>query len=170
VQDEPDERFMLGENFCRGIGVLAEFELVYDLLIFPKHLAVACDLVARFPEQSFVLDHIAKPFIRRGALEPWDTGIRRLAAFPSVCCKVSGMVTEADWDEWRTADFVPYLDIVFEAFSPERIMFGSDWPVCTVAASYGSVVGIVSEYVSRLSEHEQASVWGGTAARVYGLG
>ncbi|MFC2015351.1 amidohydrolase family protein [Chloroflexota bacterium] len=170
VQDEADDRFMLGEDFCRGIGILADFSLVYDLLIFPKHLPVACELVARFPDQPFVLDLIAKPFIKRGSVTPWGAGIRRLAAFPNVSCKVSGMVTEANWVQWRNSDFVPYLDIVFEAFSPERIMFGSDWPVCTVTGNYSAVADIVSDYVSQLSEYEQADVWGGTAVRVYGIG
>jgi L-fuconolactonase len=169
VQDEPDDQFMLREDFVRGIGLLAEFDLTYDILIFPRHLPVACALVEKFPEQPFVLDHIAKPFIRDGKVGPWNTDIRRLAAFPNVFCKVSGMITEADWQAWQPADFQPYLDVVFEAFGPERIMFGSDWPVCTVAASYAAVVGIVADYVQPLSQAEQASVWGETAKKFYGL-
>ena len=169
VHDEPDDRFMLRDDFVRGIGALAEFGLTYDLLLFPKHLPVACELVERFPDQPFVLDHIAKPLIKDGKVSPWDQDLRRLAAFPNVYCKVSGMVTEADWKTWRPPDFRPYLDVVFDAFGPERIMFGSDWPVCTVAGAYADVTGIVADYVQQLSWQEQTAVWGGTAARVYGL-
>jgi L-fuconolactonase len=169
VQDEPDDRFMLREDFLRGIGALAEFGLTYDLLIFPRHLSVACQVVARFPDQPFVLDHIAKPVIRDGVLEPWATDIRRLAAFPNVWCKVSGLVTEVDWHRWHFADFRPYLDVVLEAFGSERLMFGSDWPVCTLASSYADVVGIVHDHIEALSSGEQAAVWGQTATRFYGL-
>lgn len=169
VQDEPDDKFMQREDFIRGIGLLAEFDLTYDILIYPRHLSVACKLVEKFPSQAFVLDHLAKPFIKDGIIEPWATDIRRLAAFPNVCCKVSGMVTEADWQVWKPTDFRPYLDIVFEAFGPERIMFGSDWPVCTVAASYASVLEIVADYVQHLSETEQLNVWAKTAQRFYKL-
>ena len=168
VHDEADDKFMLQESFIRGIGALAEFGLTYDLLLFPQHLPVSCELVARFPEQPFVLDHIAKPFIKDGVLVPWDADLRRLATFPNVVCKVSGMVTEAAWNAWEPADFRPYLDVVFEAFGAERMMFGSDWPVCTVAASYREVVSIVTDYFEGLSADERAAVWGGTAARFYG--
>jgi L-fuconolactonase len=169
LQDEPDDRFMLQEDFLRGIGLLAGLGLTYDILIFARHLPAACELVSRFPDQSFVLDHMAKPPIRDGVMEPWAANLRRLAAFPNVVCKVSGMVTEADWQHRQRADFWPYLDVVFEAFGPSRILFGSDWPVCTVAASYAEVAGIVSDYLAKLSADEQAEVWGGTATRFYGL-
>ena len=134
-----------------------------------KAVMLAEKVVERFPDQAFVLDHIAKPFIKEGAREPWATDLQRLARYPNVACKVSGMVTEADWQFWRPADMWPYLDIVFEAFGPERIMFGSDWPVCTVAGTYEQVAGIVSDYVDSLSEDEQVAIWGGTAAEFYGL-
>jgi len=169
VQDEPDDRFMLREDFICGLGMLAEFDLTYDILIFSRHLPVACELVARFPDQRFVLDHIAKPFIKDRKVTPWDGDIRRLAAYPNVFCKVSGMVTEADWHQWQSADFRPYLDVVFAAFGSRRIMFGSDWPVCTLAGTYADVVEIVSDYVQQLSEEEQDDVWGETARRFYGL-
>jgi L-fuconolactonase len=169
LQDEPDDRFMLRAAFVRGIGLLADFGLTYDILIFARHLPAACELVAHFPDQPFVLDHIAKPPIRDGLLEPWSAGIRRLAAFPNVMCKVSGLVTEASWQHWQPADFRPYLDVAFEAFGPYRIMFGSDWPVCTLAGSYADIVGIILDYVQQLSAAEQAAVWSKTAARVYGL-
>lgn len=169
VQDEPDDQFMLGSAFVRGIGLLAEFDLTYDILIYPKHLPVACRLVDKFPRQPFVLDHIAKPLIKNNILTPWEADIRRLAEFPNVYCKVSGMVTEANWQQWQPADFWPYLDVVFEAFGPQRLMFGSDWPVCTLAGSYAQVVNLLADYTRRLSAAEQAAVWGETAQRFYRL-
>jgi L-fuconolactonase len=170
IHDEPDDLFAMREDFVRGVGTLAAYGLTYDLLLFPRHLPAACALVARHPNQPFVLDHIAKPPIAAGRLEPWATDLRRLATFPNVCCKVSGMVTEAEWLRWAPGDFDPYLDVVFEAFGAQRIMIGSDWPVCTVAAeSYAQVMQIVMDYVARLSAAEQAAVMGGTAARFYGL-
>lgn len=169
IQDEPDDQFMLREDFIRGIGLLAEYGLTYDLLLFPRHLPIACELVAKFPDQPWVLDHIAKPAIKSGQHEPWATDIRRLATFPNVFCKVSGVVTEADPQAWQTTDFRPYLDVVFEAFGSKRIMFGSDWPVCTLAATYAEVVKVVSNYVQTFSENEQADIWGETAQRFYGL-
>ena len=169
VQDEPDDRFLLREDFCRGIALLAEFGLTYDILIYPRHLPVACEFVARFADQRFVLDHIAKPPIAEGRLSPWAEGIRRLAEHPHVYCKVSGMVTEADWVSWTEADFRPYLDVVVQAFGTERIMFGSDWPVCTVAGSYGQVMELVYGYAAQSSAAEQAAMGGENAARFYGF-
>lgn len=169
VQDEPDDRFMLREDFVRGIDMLGEFGLTYDILVFPRQLPAACELAEKFPDRPFVLDHVAKPLIRDGVMGPWEEDIRRLAAFPNVFCKVSGMVTEAGWKSWRPPDFRPYLDVVFEAFGAGRVMFGSDWPVCTLAGTYAEVAGIVSDYVGQLSDEEQADVWGGVAARFYGL-
>ena len=166
VQAEPDDQFMLGEAFLQGIDLLHEFNLTYDILIFPRHLPMACQLVSQFPNQPFVLDHLAKPFIKAGLISPWEADIRQLAAFPNVYCKVSGMVTEANWQQWRPVDF---LDVIFEAFGPRRVMFGSDWPVCTVAAAYSQVVKLVSDYVEQLSATEQAAIWGETAQRFYGL-
>lgn len=169
VQGEPDDRFMLRPEFRRGIGLLKEFGLKYDLLLFPKHLPVAVELVKEFPEQAFVLDHIAKPLIADGVLEPWAKELRELARCENVMCKLSGMVTEAKWKEWKAEDFAPYLDVVLEAFGPKRLMIGSDWPVCLVSAEYGRTLGIVEEYVSRLSEDERAAILGGTCAAFYGL-
>ncbi|MFQ5795813.1 MAG: amidohydrolase family protein [Candidatus Bipolaricaulia bacterium] len=169
VQDELDDRFMLREDFIQGLETLSEFDLAYDILIFPRHLPVAYELVEKFPEQRFVLDHITKPPIKDGKLMPWAADIRRLAAFPNVFCKVSGMVTEADWKAWKPDDFRPYLDVVFEAFGPRRIMFGSDWPVCTLAGTYTDVAQIVSDYVEQFSTEEQANIWGETATRFYRL-
>jgi L-fuconolactonase len=158
IHDEPDDLFMLREDFRRGIGLLAELDLAYDLLLFPGHLRTAADLVARFPRQRFVLDHIAKPHIKYGVMEPWVEGIRRLAGYPNVACKISGMVTEADWSGWKPVDFTPYLDVVFEAFGVDRVMIGSDWPVCTVSAPYHRVMSIAMDYIRQLSDHEQKMV------------
>jgi L-fuconolactonase len=169
IHDEPDDAFMLLDDFIRGIGMLAEFDLTYDLLLFPKHLPAAYELVSKFPAQPFVVDHIAKPLIKDGIQEPWATDLRRLAENPNVYCKVSGMVTEADWRAWQPADFQPYLDIVFEAFGPERIMLGSDWPVCTVAGSYTDIVSIIVDYIQQFSADEQAGVLGRNAMKFYGL-
>lgn len=170
VQEEPDDEFMLRTGFLQGLATLQAYGLTYDILIFPRHLPVACQVVEQFPDQPFVLDHIAKPLIREGIMDPWAEDIKRLASLPNVYCKVSGMVTEADWRRWQPADFQPYLDVVFEAFGPERIMFGSDWPVCTVACTYAEIVRAVNDYVKSLSRHEQAAIWGETAQRFYGLG
>jgi L-fuconolactonase len=169
LQDEKDPRFMLGREFQNGIRALREFGLTYDFVIGPRHLPAACQCVANFPEQPFVVDHIAKPLIKDGVLSPWDADIRRLASFPNVFCKVSGMVTEADWTSWKPANFTPYLDVVWKAFGPHRIMFGSDWPVCTLAADYAAVRKIVSDYVGALSRDEQQEFFGGVATRFYGL-
>jgi L-fuconolactonase len=169
VHDEPNDRFMAQADFRRGIGMLAEYGLTYDLLLFPKHLPLAGELVAAFPEQRFIVDHLAKPRIKEGRLEPWAHDIQAIAAYPNVYGKVSGMVTEADWANWEAADFRPYLDIVFDAFGPDRLMFGSDWPVCTVAAAYPAVVGIVREYLADLSPSAQRAVMAETAIRAYDL-
>lgn len=169
VQDEPEDGFMLRPAFQRGIGKLRQFNLAYDLLVFPKQLPAAIGLAANFPEQRFVLDHIAKPFIRAGTLSPWREQVRELAKAPNVWCKVSGMVTEAKWDGWGAADFRPYLDVVFAAFGPERLMFGTDWPVCTLAGSYAQVHGLVDDYTRALTAEARGSFFGGNATEFYRL-
>lgn len=169
VHDETDDRFMLGGNFLRGLAKLAACDLRYDLLLFPRHLPIAIDVVKRFPEQPFVLDHIAKPLIKDGLLQPWERDIRRLAAYDNVWCKVSGMVTEAAWGGWTQDDYTPYLDVVFDCFGVDRLMFGSDWPVCTLSGSYRQVVGIVEIYIGALSADEQAAIMGGNATEFYQL-
>ena len=169
VHDEADDRFMLGGSFLDGLARLERMNLTYDLLLYPRHLQVAIEVAKRFPNQPFVLDHIAKPVIKDGTMEPWASEIRQLAAFDNVACKVSGMVTEAAWGTWKQADFVPYLDVVFECFGVDRIMFGSDWPVCTLSGSYSEVVGIVRDYIAALSDDERAQVMGGVASAFYGL-
>ncbi len=167
VQEEPDDDFMLGREFQRGISKLAAYGLTYDLLIYPKQLAAAIRLAENFPAQPFVLDHIAKPLIKAGALEPWATQLRRLARLPNVHCKVSGMLTEADHQAWKPEQFRPYLDIVFEAFGPARLMYGSDWPVCLFAGSYEQSFRLVDDYTRSLTEAECAGLFGGNAAAFY---
>jgi L-fuconolactonase len=169
VQGEPDDEFMLRPEFRKGIARLAGYGLTYDLLLYPRHLPMAVKLVREFPKQPFVLDHIAKPGIADGVLEPWSRDIRELARFGNVCCKVSGMVTEARWKRWRAEDFRPYLDAVFEAFGPERVMIGSDWPVCTVSASYAETIAIVKDYIRQFSDEEQNAILGANCAAFYGV-
>jgi len=169
VQDEPEDDFILGAAFMDGIRRLPEFGLRYDLLVFPRQLPATLRFVERFPGQPFVLDHIAKPFIKDGVLDPWRQHIRALASFPNVVCKVSGMVTEADHARWTPDDFKPYLDVVVEAFGPRRLMFGSDWPVCRLAASYEAVEGLVRNHFRGWSAEDQAAFWGGTCAAFYGV-
>ena len=169
AQDEPDDRFLVRADFQRGIARLAEHGLRYDLLVYPRQLPAAEELVRAFPEQPFVLDHVAKPPIAEGRLDPWRDDLRRLAEHPNVCCKVSGLVTEADWKSWRPADFGPYLEVVREAFGEERLMYGSDWPVCLVAGDYGAVAGLAESFAAELSEEGRRAFFGGNAARFYGL-
>ncbi len=169
VQDEPDDQFMLRPEFIRGISKLQAFDLRYDILIFPRQLPAAIELVKQFPEQPFVLDHIAKPLIKAGTLIPWEAQIRELAQFENLTCKVSGMVTEADWQNWVSGDFRPYLDVVFEAFGEDRLMYGSDWPVCRLAGEYGRVYGLAEEYVSQFSDEARTKFFGEVASAFYGL-
>ena len=169
VQDEPDNNFLLQPKFVRGIAELQFFDLAYDLLIFPHQLPAAIQLLRKFPRQRFVLDHIAKPYIKRKELWPWAGQIRELAQLPNVFCKVSGMVTEANWTSWKVSDFTPYLDVVFEAFTSRRIMYGSDWPVCLLSAGYGRVYDLAASYCQKLSSAEQERVFGATAVEFYRL-
>lgn len=169
VQGEPDDRFLLSPEFLRGIALLEEFDLGYDILIYPKHLPVAAEFVRHFPRQRFVLDHLAKPFIKHGTIQPWDSGMRELARFPNVFCKLSGMVTEADWKTWKPEHLTPYLDIAIGCFGPDRLMIGSDWPVCTVAASYAQTMNVVLDYFAKHPADVQDGVFGGNARRFWKL-
>lgn len=169
LQDEPDDAFMLRPGFRRGIRALGEAGLAYDLLLFPRHLAYALALVREFPGVRFVVDHLAKPSIAAGDLAAWEPGIRALAAEPNVACKLSGMVTEADWSGWKATDFRPFLDVAFDTFGPDRLLFGSDWPVCELAATYPEVTGIVEEYLAVSAPGSAEAVMGGNAARWYRL-
>lgn len=169
VQDEPDPRFLLGDSFLHGIRQLATFGLTYDLLLYPQQLPAAVEFVGRFPEQPFVLDHLAKPRIKAGDLEPWRRDLKALATHGHVLCKLSGMVTEATWNGWKRTDFTPYLEVALEAFGPQRLMIGSDWPVCTLAAEYADTIGIVREFLAPLAAPEREAIEGGNAARFYSL-
>ena len=169
VQGEPDDRFLLREDFLRGIALLEEFDLAYDILIYTRHLPVSAEFVERFPRQRFVLDHLAKPPIKNHEIDKWAEGIRRLAASPNVWCKLSGLVTEADWQHWRPEEIHPYLDVAFEAFGDSRMMIGSDWPVCLVASPYGRVMDVVKNYMQRYRREVREAVLGGNARRFWRL-
>jgi len=169
VQAERDDRFMLCESFLRGIRSLPQFGFTYDILIYTHQFPAAIELVAKFPDQPFVLDHLGKPPIKAKQVEPWAQHIRTLASHSNVFCKVSGMVTEADWKNWRADDFKPYLDVVFESFCVERLMFGSDWPVCLLAGNYRQVLELVSSYTQKLTAQERDKIFGLNAKQFYGL-
>lgn len=168
IHDEEDDNFMLCPEFIRGIKLLEKYNLAYDILIFPKHLQNTIKFVREFSEnQTFIIDHIAKPFIKDGIHSPWKEEITELAKFPNVFCKLSGMVTEADWENWNPEHLKPYLDVVLKAFGTDRVMIGSDWPVCLVAGKYEKVMGVVMDYISKFSETEKAKILGGNAVKAY---
>ena len=169
VQSEPDDRFLLQPEFLRGVSMLEEFDLTYDILIYPRHLPTATEFVKRFPRQRFVLDHLAKPPIKSGSLNPWQPGIRELAKHQNVFCKLSGLVTEADWKNWKPSHIEPYLHVALESFGPERLMIGSDWPVCTVAGSYLRVMNLLIEYLFKYPDGVRDAVLGGNAAKFWKL-
>ena len=168
VQSEPDD-FLYDEKFRAGISLLKEFGYTYDLLIYPKQLKAAVDFVRAFPEQSFILDHCAKPDVKNKGIEEWRKGITDLAMFPNVSCKLSGLLTEAKWKEWRPADFYPFLDVVFESFGTERIMFGSDWPVILLSGIYVQWKSLLEKYMENYLPEEKEAVFGLNALRVYGI-
>jgi L-fuconolactonase len=169
VQAEPDDRFLLRPAFGRGIALLQEFGLAYDILIYPRHLPVAIEFAERFGGQRLVLDHLAKPDVRRGEIEAWARDLRRLGRCPNVMAKLSGLITEADWRGWTLGQMTPYLDVAFDAFGADRLMVGSDWPVCTVAAEYARTMEIVLEYMRDRPAREQDAVLGGNAQRFWRL-
>jgi L-fuconolactonase len=168
AQVEPDDRFLLREDFQRGIKYLGDLGFTYDILVDERQLPAAIELVSKFPGQLFVVDHIAKPSIKSNRHLPWARYLRLIAENPNVYCKISGLVTEADWKQWRASDFKSYLDLAFEAFGVERLMFGSDWPVCLLAATYNQVVQLVADYTGRLPIPDRGRVFGLTAAHFYG--
>jgi L-fuconolactonase len=168
VHDEPDVEWLNRPDVRRGLAVVAEAGLVYDLLTKTPHLPAALDTVRALPELTFVVDHISKPEIG-GDLEPWASGIRALAAEPNVTCKLSGMVTEASWTDWKVTDLKPYADVVLEAFGPARVMFGSDWPVCLLAATYAEVVQAAEDLTTGLAPVDRDQIFGQTARRTYHL-
>ncbi len=170
VHDEADDNFLLRPDFRRGIAQLKAFDLTYDLLLFPKHLKAAANLVEEFPEQPFVLDHLAKPKIAEQLYSPWRDDLHQLAKFPNVTCKLSGMVTEAKWNQWSPIDFHRYLDIAYGAFGWSRLMIGSDWPVCTLSGDYESVMKIVIDYAQQFPAEAQAAILGDNCAHFYRIG
>nr|WP_042193325.1 amidohydrolase family protein [Kibdelosporangium sp. MJ126-NF4]CEL20702.1 L-fuconolactone hydrolase [Kibdelosporangium sp. MJ126-NF4]CTQ89615.1 L-fuconolactone hydrolase [Kibdelosporangium sp. MJ126-NF4] len=169
VQGEADPRWLCRDDVQRGLKAVFDAGLLYELLVLPHQVAAAIETVAAFQDFPFVLDHCAKPPVASGEVEPWASSIRELAGFANVTCKLSGLVTEADWTQWTVDDLRPYADVVLAAFSPERVMFGSDWPVCLLAGSYGRIVDAAEDLTSRLGQGERDQVFGGTAQRVYRL-
>jgi L-fuconolactonase len=169
VQSEADDRFLLRPEFLRGIEMLEDFDLAFDILIYAKHLPVADEFVRRFPRQRFVLDHMAKPAIRDRQIDNWASGMRRISEVPNVFCKLSGLVTEADWKSWTREEIIPYLDVALASFGADRLMIGSDWPVCLVAASYAEVIRIVKDYISERVPKRAADIMGGNAQRFWRL-
>ncbi|MER5459814.1 amidohydrolase family protein [Streptomyces sp. NPDC002668] len=169
VQGESDPAWLLRPDVLRGLAAVASAGLVYDLVVLPKQLPAASEAAARLPGLTFVLDHLGKPPVASKELEPWASDVRALAARPNTVCKLSGLVTEAAWSTWTTPDLSPYADTVLDAFGPGRLMFGSDWPVCRLAAGYGEVVAAARALTRRLGDGERGAVFGTTASRVYGL-
>ncbi len=174
VQGEADDRFLLRDDFCRGISRLGEFGFTYDILIYARQLPAAVEFVERFPDQPFVVDHIAKPAIAAGegasfSIDGWERNLRAIAANPNVFCKLSGLITEADWSNWNAELLQPYLEIAFDAFGADRLMFGSDWPVCLLAGSYHRVKRLVADFLRDRPAAEQSKIFGDNAARFYGL-
>lgn len=170
IHDEPDPAFMLRKDFLRGVSLLAKYNLTYDILIFHSHLENTLQFVDFFSQdQTFVVDHIAKPLISKGIISPWKEYISELAKRPNVYCKLSGMITEADWNNWTPDGIKPYLDVVMEAFGPDRLMIGSDWPVCLVAGTYNRTMQVVLDYIAQLNAADHAKITGGNAAKAYRL-
>jgi len=169
VHDEPDAEWLQRDDVVRGIRAVGAAGLAYDLLLRPRELPAALELAERLPDTRFVIDHLAKPPIATGDVAPWRSRIGTFARLEHVACKVSGLVTEADWSSWTAADLQPFVDHAIDVFGPERLLFGSDWPVCLLAATYPQVVGTAGTLLEGLSDDELAAVMGGNAARIYGL-
>ena len=169
VQDEPDDRFILGDAFNEGIRKLEQFDLVYDILIYERQLAPSIEFVDLHPNLSFVLDHVAKPRIGDGLMDPWKEQMFELARRENLTCKLSGMATEANWTEWTLDGLRPYMEVALDAFGPNRLMFGSDWPVARLAVDYEPWVSLCREFISTLSPHEREAIEGGNAIRAYRL-
>ena len=169
AQSEPDDRFLAREHFVKGVEQLRAFGFTYDILIYPRQLPAAIELVTQLADQRFVIDHLAKPEIKSGKTSPWAAQIKEIAQNKNVFCKISGFVTEADWKHWKSDDFKPYLDVAFSAFGADRLMFGSDWPVCLLAATYGQVKQLVDNYVEGFSQSVKDKIFGGNAAHFYGV-
>jgi len=168
VQAEKED-FLLSADFQKGISTLRQFKLPYDILIFPNQLESAIQMVNQFPDQEFILDHIAKPYIKKQILQPWKSLIHELAKAQNVSCKISGLITEADLKNWDAGEIEPYLDVVFNAFGEDRVLFGSDWPVCLLAGDYDEVVSLVSNYTVDFSSKAKEKLFGANAARIYNI-
>jgi L-fuconolactonase len=169
LQGEKDRALMLTKKFMNGISALSQYHFSYDILIFPDQLQYARQLAEKFPHQKFVINHIAKPYIKDKKIDGWKQEIQSFSTLENVFCKISGMVTEADWNNWKQLDFEPYLDTVTEIFGMKRLMFGSDWPVCLVSCSYKKMKSIVDAYFKPFSETEKDDFYGGNAMRFYDL-
>ncbi len=169
VQGETDPDFLLQSDFLRGISYLDKYNFVYDILIFPHQLGAALEFVKRFPHQKFVIDHMAKPYIKDGYFDGWAALMKKIAKEENVSCKLSGMITEADYNSWTSEQITPYMDLVLSAFGSDRIMFGSDWPVCLVAGGYAEVKQLVTDFISKLSLIEQTKIMGTNAMQFYNL-
>jgi len=165
--EEPS--FMLQKEFLNGIGKLHQHGFTYDILVFPHHLSAVSDLVKQFPDQRFVIDHLAKPYIKDGKIDEWKAAMERISKYQNVYCKLSGIVTEADWQNWTKETLKPYIDAVVQSFGTDRIMFGSDWPVCLVASSYEKWLTVLKEYFTTFSGAEQENVFNKNAGRFYNL-
>lgn len=169
VQGEADHNFLMRKDFLRGISFLEKYDYVYDILIFPHQLGATLEFVKQFPHLRFVIDHIAKPYIRDGFFEGWAVLMKEIAKHENVHCKISGMITEADYNSWTPQQITPYMDWVLKIFGPERIMYGSDWPVCLVAGNYSEVKKLVTDFISTLSTSEKNSIMGENAINFYNL-
>ncbi|WP_157208153.1 amidohydrolase family protein [Mariniflexile maritimum] len=169
VQAEADHNFLLRPNFLRGVSLLEKHNYTYDILIFPHQLGSTLEFVKRFPNQKFIIDHIAKPYIKDGFYDGWAVLMQEIAKQENVFCKLSGMITEADYNHWKPEQIHPYMDLVLEAFGVNRLLFGSDWPVCLVAGNYSKVKGLVGHFISKLSAHEQQNIMGANAIKFYNL-
>lgn len=168
-QSEPRRDLMLTPAFKRGIRSLQQFGYTYDILIYPDQISYSRELIATFPEQKFVIDHLAKPYIKEGKIDEWRADIQAIARYPNTWCKLSGFVTEADWEGWKKQDFDPYFGVVMDAFGVNRVLFGSDWPVCQLTASYSEVLEVLKDYFSAFSQKEQDKIFGGNAITFYNL-
>ena len=169
LQGEPARDFMLQPDFLRGISALKKFNYTYDILIYPDQLIFTKKFVAKFPEQKFVIDHLAKPYIKDKKIDGWKEDIQQVAQYENVYCKISGYITEADLKNRKKKDFIPYIDIAVNAFGPDRIMFGSDWPVCLAGSEYNEVVNIAKDYFSSFTQNEQDKFFGLNAIKFYNL-
>ncbi|WP_303318057.1 amidohydrolase family protein [Flavivirga abyssicola] len=169
VQGEKDSNFLLRSNFLRGISILEKHNYTYDILVFPHQLGAVLEFVKRFPNQKFVIDHIAKPYIKDGFYDGWAVLMKEIGKHKNVYCKLSGMITEADFNTWTPAQIHPYMNLILEVFGTERIMFGSDWPVCLVAGNYKRVKALITEFIAKMSITEQNAIMGNNAIKFYSL-